>query len=66
MYEKYMESRRTSAPISSKTELYIPRIMNDTHNFSNVCDEINRQPSPSVDDNNQLIVENPCEGALRI
>ena len=38
--------------------------MNETHNPDNIGDGINRQLPPPVDANNQLIVENPDEGAL--
>ena len=39
--------------------------MNDPHNLANVGDEINCQPPPPINDHNQVIVENPGEGAMR-
>ena len=41
------------------------RIMNIKNNLSYIDDEINPQFSPLVDAHNQVIVENPDEGALK-
>ena len=38
--------------------------INEPHNIDNIGNGINRQLPPPVDANNQLIVENPDEGAL--
>ena len=41
------------------------RKMNNLHNLANVGDEINCQPPQPVNAHNQVIVENPGEGAMR-
>ena len=38
--------------------------MNSPHNLVDLSDEINFQPPPPIDAQNQVIVENPCEGAM--
>ena len=41
------------------------RRMNEPHNLDNIGDTINRQLPTPVDARNEVIVENPDEGALR-
>ena len=64
VYFKYTESRRTNNSFDPELNLALRR-MSDPQNPSNLGDGINRQlPSP-VDAHNQVIVENPGDGALR-